>query len=249
MPDTLAVARGCGDTREEGALYLEVGLSAFGKPFDSFLLDPVVPLHPDDLLAIPRLGVTLIEGADGIVHVIDWIGETHYPFATDFLEEGRRKGFSRKISKLVEVNRLTPGKSMIYFLHARGYLENYRLFAAAEYEGEPNRNCRWYRRESPFCQTVTDGHCRRHLYAAVPVSGGSKNEVDGPYTQLWRHFVDFDYQIYPPKVEIPPVWKPAYVARFPITNLAVVKARDESHIDTLASARNRSRYEVKEVDA
>ena len=251
MPADAGVERGCGSAREEGGLYLEVGLSSVGAPFDSFILDPITPMHPDDLTAIPHLGVTLVEGPDGIVHVIDWVGETHYPLATDFLEEGRRKGFSRKISKLVEINRLTPGKSMIYFLHARAYLANHALYTAAEYEhrGRPKRMCRWPADKAPLCARLDPGHCRRHLWAAATPTSGSKASINGPYTQQWRQFVDFDYQVYPPTEAIPPDWKAAYVARFPITNFTVIRARDGSHAHATKSATSRSRYPVMEADS
>jgi hypothetical protein len=250
MPAEVGVSRGCGATREEGGLYLEVGLSEHGRPFDSFLLDPLVALHPDDLLAIPRLGQTLIDGPDGITHVIDWVGEAHYPYATDFLEEGRRKGFSRKISRELQIGRLDPGKSFIYFLHARGFLANWPLYQAATVSAANIYRCREEslrralsrdRGTNPHLMPDCTVHCCRHLWSAAPVDDGALRR---------RIFTDFDYDVSPPYDQvIYPDWKAAYVARFPITNFTVIRSRDGAHEQTTRRARARSRYPVLEADA
>jgi hypothetical protein len=241
MPAEVGVARGCGDSREEGGFYLEVDVGPFGLPFDGFILDPISELHPDDLLAIPRLGVTLVEGPDGITHVIDWVGETHYPFATDFLEEGRRKGFSRKLSKLVEIQRLEPGKSFIYFLHARGFLQNWQAYDQFAPTLDLGSHCH----EGPGRQlhpTPPNMHCCRYLWAAAKVNG---YDAGVPL----RGFVDFTYAVFPPVEPVVANWSAAYVARFPITNFTVIRSKDNSHQATLANARQRSRYAVLEADA
>jgi hypothetical protein len=247
------VSRGCGSTREEGALYLEVGLSEHGRPFDSFLLDPLVALHPDDLLAIPRLGQTLIEGPDEVVHVIDWVGEAHYPYATDFLEEGRRKGFSRKISRELQIGRLDPGKSFIYFLHARGYLANWPAYQAAYTDGLANHQCReealrgarnHQRGTNAHLTAECTVHCCRHLWSAAPHDPMLMHFHVAP-----RTFTDFKYDVYPTRPKLVPDWKAAYVARFPITNFTVIRSRDGTHEHTARKARARSRYPVLEADA
>jgi hypothetical protein len=246
MPADPNASRGCGDTREAGGLYLEVGLSAIGRPFESFVLDPVVPLHPDDLLGIPRVGITLVAGPDGITHAIDWVGESFYPFATDFLEEGRRKGFSRKIPPQVELERFEPGKSRVYFLHARGSLHNWRAYQKATDNQDPEAHCRQaiYSRlagdaaEHEHLSEAPRTHCVRHLWFAA-----------GAWGQTSRHFVDFEYPVgYAGKLLPVPLWTPAYVGCFPITNFTVVKDRDDAHLPRLADVRRRSRLPVLESD-
>ena len=74
------VPRGCG-TRTSGGVYLECGTGYGGRPLEFFLADPPIPLTCDT-----KLGVQLIE-RDGVVHVLDWIGEQHYPNCADFLEK------------------------------------------------------------------------------------------------------------------------------------------------------------------
>ena len=249
MPADINVTRGCGKARQQGGVYLEVSLATHGHPLERYLVDPLMPMHPDDSNALPRVGVLLMEGPDGITHVIDWVGETHYPYATDFLEEGRRKGFSRKISPLVEVDRLTPGKSCIYFVHARGYLENYAAYRDVAPIGAGVQHCRFTPSDTKHLDPSFDKHCVRHLWGAPQPSSGGKDRPDGAYRQLWRRFTDFDYAITTPQPEgVTPAWKPAYVARLPITNITVVAAEDgHAHLNTLRSIGKRSRLPVYEA--
>jgi hypothetical protein len=145
---------------------------------------------------------------------------------------------------------LRPGKSFIYFVHARGFIENHQEYQRAVYEGAENRQCRWGDNDKRPCKRIVDlEHCVKYLWSVQLPHSGSKQREDGPYTQSWREFVDHQYRVFPPTPPIKPRLKPAYIARLPITNFVVVRARDNSHEATLASARKRSKYEVEEVDA
>lgn len=75
IPLAIPDERGCG-FREEDGVYAECGLSPFGSPVESFVLDPPIPIPPD--LQINPLGVTMIKWGD-TYHLVDWVGAEHYP--------------------------------------------------------------------------------------------------------------------------------------------------------------------------
>jgi hypothetical protein len=116
-------ARLCGPGRSIGGLYLESGLSVGGVEVEQMLLDPPQPVNPEDL-GVSAIGVTLWEGMDGVTHVLDMVGVSHYSYVSDFIEEGRIKGFSRKVSPNLDFGKLSPGSRLV-FLHTRGRVVNY----------------------------------------------------------------------------------------------------------------------------
>lgn len=249
MPADQGVKRGCGDERTPGGLYLEVGVDDFGPPFDGFILDPTIPLSQDQLNSIPRVGVTLVEDRRGVVHVIDWVGKDGYPYAPDFIEEGRAYGFSRKISPNVDIERLTPGRSMIHFVHPRGHLHNWPAFQLAQIDGMLDEYCIRRKRAldvdeaglpSHFGPDVQEG-CVRHLWAAA-------DSMDQGDTDL-RTVGDVTYPVFPPPPPpITPAYVPAFIGSWPITNFTVISAPDGQHRETLKRARHAAKFPVLEGD-
>lgn len=121
-------ARACGEGRILGGIYLECGLSPFGEPMESFWMDPPLPLPLTVQAQVTPLGMSLWEAGDGTHHVLDWIGESHYPYVPDFLEEARVMGFSRRAPKTLDFSKLGPGSRMIY-IHKRARVANHLDFA------------------------------------------------------------------------------------------------------------------------
>lgn len=126
------VTRGCG-TREEDGVYIEVASGPGGQPLEHFLADPPEPFETD-----VKIGVQLVEREQEVpvmfshprryetkkvVHVLDWIGSSHYPFAADFVEEGRSFGFSRRVNRDLDFGRLSIWSRLIV-VHARGLVTN-----------------------------------------------------------------------------------------------------------------------------
>lgn len=112
----------CGQGRILGGWYLECAVSTAGThPLDHFLVDfpTLVPTN----LQINPLGVTLWTDPQRVTHVVDVVGEQHYPFVPDFWEEARRMGFSRKVSPTLQVSRLSPA-SRFLFIHAKALIAN-----------------------------------------------------------------------------------------------------------------------------
>lgn len=110
------VKRACGANRVDGGLYLAIPTSPFGKDISYFLIDPckIVNLKP---FRTP----IIVERKDGskISDIIVYIGKQFYPFVSDFLEESRLYGISRRIPKSFPFERLTPFESRMFFIHER----------------------------------------------------------------------------------------------------------------------------------
>lgn len=111
---TSAGQRGCG-TRKEGGLYACTGQSSTGLPIEAFIIDPAIEFTNG-----PFRGVQWLERPDGIYDILLWVGEEHYPHLSDFVEEGRVMGFSKRIPINGSDNnyeRLTFGSSRMLLIH------------------------------------------------------------------------------------------------------------------------------------
>lgn len=252
---TPGVVRGCG-TRISGGLYLECGVGPGGRPLEHFLCDPPVPITVDT-----KVGVELVE-RDGLVHVLDWVGEAHYPYASDFLEEGGRYGFSRRVSRTLPFSRLSAA-SRLLVVHARGLVVNHRElrpFMPEAYATTPNS--RAFKHHCGLLERTGDaGHyrpdplehpCTRDLWALPPAD----RALDGDPPHYLRTCASFSYEVFPLAPDAPvPETTAALIASLPITNVGVVKAEDGSHESTLERVRELLACEgglkisVTEVDA
>jgi hypothetical protein len=132
FPRTIPVPRGCGE-REPGGVYIECGLSPHGRPLEDFLIDP--PLPPpegkgkEELANKPQLWVRTARTDPGdpsteyvvmnpgtkqpIVDLLLWIGAEYYPYVSDYIEEVRRYGASRKLNPNLDFSQLTRWSRMI----------------------------------------------------------------------------------------------------------------------------------------
>lgn len=255
------VPRGCG-TRQEGELYLECGTRpGRGRPLEFFLADPPVPMTCDT-----KVGVELIERGS-VVHIVDWVGEQHYPAATDFLEEGRVLGFSRRISNTLDLSRLTA-ESRILVVHARGLVVNHealRPFMPERYNAAHDEQGRRKPTHKHHCghleRTTSPEHyqpdplvhrCTIDLWA-VP---SATRVEDGVPPRYIREFASVSYEVFPLAPDAPtPEYVSALVASLPITNVSVIKARDGSHTQALEKVKTMLEWEggfrisVTEADA
>lgn len=99
----LVVERGCG-VRRRGGVYLECGLAPDGQPLEHFLVCPVQPIN-HSAIGLGSLGVRMVV-ASGVHHVLDMIGQRHYPTAWQFVEECRCLGMSRRVSRRLPLEKL-----------------------------------------------------------------------------------------------------------------------------------------------
>jgi len=121
FPKADPVPRGCGE-REPGGIYAESGLSPYGRPLEEFLIDPPLPL-PDglDIINKPTLWQRMMpsgepmldEGGQPIFDLLIWVGAEHYEYCSDYIEETRRYGASRRLNPYLDLARLTQASRMI----------------------------------------------------------------------------------------------------------------------------------------
>ena len=149
-------APGCG-AREPGGAYLAVPLGPGGSPVEAFLIDPPVAVDAQ-ALGLAAVGTTMIERDGGVTHVLDVVGREHYPTVAGFVDEARRLGISRRISKTAAFGRLTPD-SRLLVLHPHALIAN-----AAEFPPPaPAARAAWrsiWRKGSARCASGCGGRSR-----------------------------------------------------------------------------------------
>ena len=121
--------RGCG-YRQPGAAYLAVPLGPGGRPVEEFLIDPPVVIDDPARLGLTSVGTAMIE-RDGVTHVLDIVGREHYPTVLSFIDEARRMGISRRISRNTDFSKITPA-SRLLLLHAHADIANAAEFPTTE---------------------------------------------------------------------------------------------------------------------
>jgi len=82
--------RGCG-TKDPHSTYIEFKPSIFGLPWEYFLIDPPKPWKGGQLRSPEKFT------KNGITHLALGVGKKFYPFVSDFVEEARRLGISKKV--------------------------------------------------------------------------------------------------------------------------------------------------------
>ncbi len=231
------MARGCGN-RKAGGVYIESKLCAEGAPFYTAIVDPPV-IVPEELISrISAVGMTMWE-RNGVNHLVDVVGECHYPNPADFVEESRRMGLSRRISNKFPLDKLTPGQSRIILVHNKAYINNWREL----YEGRTTQDL-------PQCPTHNAAHdlsvdrnkamCARCWYMDHEAPAGSmqvRHMVETPSVTYRAHYrtsgVESSYT-------------PAIFMSWPITNIAVITG-PESH-ETANKVRSLTSLLVEEVN-
>jgi hypothetical protein len=128
-PVTSGGRRGCG-YRQPGAAYLAVPLGAGGRPVEEFLIDPPLVIHDPASLGLTSVGTAMIE-RDGVTHVLDIVGREHYPTVRAFIDEARRMGISRRISRNSDFSKITP-VSRLLLLHRHADIANAPEFPTSE---------------------------------------------------------------------------------------------------------------------
>ncbi|MBE0427970.1 MAG: hypothetical protein IBX72_15185 [Nitrospirae bacterium] len=200
------MVRGCG-SRQPGGLYVCCGLSPKGKPIEHFLVDPPVPYEYGSFRS-----PVLIEKEE-VNHILLWVGAEYYPYVTDFIEETRRFGVSKRIPKNFPIEKLTRG-SMMFLVHPEAIIENYGILPNPVYC--PKNKAEHFANEE---------YCLGHGYQiARPDQGDSKRKIG-----------DTVYNVTPSEVKEDLVFKAGIFGRFPITNFDYITK--DGHVDQSISAK------------
>lgn len=89
--------RMCGSSRIIGGLYWEWGTESLPASFEQCLIMPPIEIDVE-ALGLSPIGVKVIV-RNGVTHLLDWVGEIHYPYLEDFIVEAARMGVSRRLHR------------------------------------------------------------------------------------------------------------------------------------------------------
>jgi hypothetical protein len=247
----MSVTRGCGQ-RVKSGVYAECPLSPYGNPLEDFLVDPPIPIIADDLGVTP-IGVKLVE-RKGVWHIMDWVGSTHYRNTSDYVEEVRRLGLSRRLSTTLDFKKLTS-QSRILLMHSHAYIYNFDEYKKQEPSLEDLQGLVPY----PDCPKELEEHirpemktmCARLWYQDVEGGEDIQNSTvkeAGRLRCVTRKMPSFEYHALKAPEGVKPDHRLAIFASFPITNLAVIKDPDGGTHNRSMMLAEEARLPVKLLD-
>ena len=201
--------RACG-RRVPGGVYAETRLAEEGLPLEAFLHCPPKPI---DLVqfGLTSVGVQLLE-FQGLWHVFDVVGQEHYPYVADFVEETRRKGASRRLPKNLDFEKLSEGSRLV-LIHARAIIENF-----TEYSQPPVVSC-----PKDFHLSELDEMCGGLWWHDIPASDLERSLEVAHHRRIPG---GVSYIAYPCPEVVEPQYQYGIFMSLPITHLAVIAGRN-----------------------
>lgn len=248
---TGGVERGCG-RRVRGGIYVECPLSPYGVPLEHFLCDPPIPIDVQEF-GITPVGVKLME-RNGVWHVVDWVGSTHYPNTADFVEEVRQYGLSRRLPQSLDFKKLTKD-SRILLVHSRAWIDNFLAYYECEQDcgkldcDECPKMLKHHENPPP-CGTKPRFHplepCIRLWYQDLT---DAEADVENEHPRgVVRKMPSFEYKGLSAPEGVEPQYKVAIFGSFPIHNLAVINDPEGHTHDRSLSLAEQARIPVNLED-
>lgn len=194
----------CGAGRTVDAVYIECGEMLGGTPIEQFLLDPPENFDPVQF-SLNAVGSKLFYDEYGTAHILDWVGESHYPYPADFIEEARKMGVSRKIS--VDQAQKLSRASFLYLMHPKGHMTNGPAVS---------------KDSSVICPTGIHSSNEQccGLHWVIPDDNGSGR----------RRIMSWEYEVTPRKNGLPEaVYGPGIFMKVPITNRTMIAQHNGSY--------------------
>jgi len=188
--------RGCGK-RKPGGVYICTKLSTHGAPLEEFIIDPPRPYEGEKFRA------PVIFEKDGLQHLLFWVGKAFYPFPSDFIEEVRRFGASKRVPVDFPIEKLIKG-SLMFFVHPRAIIRNHNLLP-------PPPRCPKNIAEHLSNET----YCLGHSYQVAPANDEGRRKIG-----------DTVYPVTTVTTEAPLEFSPGIFLRLPITDIDHVLYKD-----------------------
>jgi hypothetical protein len=163
------IVRGCG-MRKPGGLYVCSGLSPYGAPLQSFIIDPAIPYNGEPFRA------PIVIEKEGKKHIMLWVGAEYYPYCSDYLEEVRQYGASKRVPNNFPIEELEEG-SMLFLVHPKGIIEDFEYLPTVEF---CPKDIQAHREENKEC-------CLGHSYQIAEPTVGLDT----------RKLGDTKYKVYP----------------------------------------------------
>ncbi|MCM8786373.1 MAG: hypothetical protein NC899_09130 [Candidatus Omnitrophica bacterium] len=192
MKSITGIKRGCGK-RVVGGLYICCGLSPFGKPIEYFIIDP------PEYVEYKNFRSPIFIGDDLLI----WVGSEYYPYPSDFIEEAKAFGVSKRIPVNFPVERITTISKM-YFVHSKSIVENYRELPAPFY---CPKNYQHHLKQEECCIGYS--------YSLSSVSDGNTRKIG-----------DTEYTIYPFKENVKPQYRQGIFLALPVTHFDFIVGKN-----------------------
>lgn len=219
------ITRGCG-VRAQHALYACIPTGDTPIPIEDFILDPPLPWASGHFR-----GPRLYERNDGVTDMILWIGQEHYPYVSDFIEEARQHGISRRVpvSRQLTYSMLDSSKSRILLVHPRAiYKGAYRLSPTAPVSPPdaltPHPRPTQGDCDHPRQRGANDTYCAFagwELSATVSQNGHQVESDSSEYAQIQTPSVGYTVR-HPLEVGSEDHWRPGIFAAFPMSHFEYV---------------------------
>ena len=178
------MTRGCGK-RKPGGVYICTKLSPHGVPLEEFIIDPPEAYEGE------KFRVPIIFEKNGKNHLLFWVGKEFYPFPSDFIEEVRRFGASKRVPVEFPIQKLSAG-SLMFFVHSLAIIKNHDVLPPP-----------------PLCPKRLKSHlsnetyCLGHSYQVAPANYEGRRKVG-----------DTVYDVKPVTPEVPLEFAPGYSCGF-----------------------------------
>lgn len=252
-----AMKRCCGDSRQEGGIYVENGGGT--APLENFLLCPskIVP----EELGVSAVGTTVFTFPGDFLstpHLADIIGKEHYRHPVLWLEETRYGGLSRKITE-ENAKKLKP-ESQIFIAHSQAYIYNYMHYRI---KVTPCPRLKYdHDKISPpeFCiglfweDLIYDAkYMEKKRFGEDPLLDNLfdmkvMQEIEREYCIQATLPCGWKFYGFERDEDLEPEYAIAFFAVFPITRIVVVKAKDNSHKQRYEELKDVSNLCVDEVE-
>jgi len=183
--------------KKPGGVYICTKLSTHGAPLEEFIIDPPRPYEGE------KFRVPVILEKDGLQHLLFWVGKAFYPFPSDFIEEVRRFGASKRVPVDFPIEKLSAG-SLMFFVHPRAIIKNHNLLP-------PPHQC-----PKGFPDHLSnETYCLGHSYQVAPANDEGKRKIG-----------DTVYEVKPLTVDVQLDFVPGIFLRLPITDIDHVLYKD-----------------------
>ena len=255
----MAPTRGCG-RRIAGGTYLVTNTSPNGRPLEHFLFCP--PLRvPDVGLSTQGQIVVQREGRYGPETVVfDHVGEAYYPNVTDFLEEGRRFGFSWHVTPDA-ASKLTPVSWMLP-VHPRAFILNWRELTPRPADtcplgkhplepGEVDRDAGWFsdafpEKDDPYEHEMCSGWWWCDVHEGLVTALDAVNQL----AEVRRELPSLHYRALLVGSDIPRRYERGVIARLPIHGIEIIGggARTKESYERLSRAHSDTGVPVRVVE-
>lgn len=243
---TVPRPRGCGE-RKPGGLYACCASSPLGQPIEHFLHCPPIA-HDEKFHRTPKVS----EEGDLLI----WVGKEFYPWPSDFIEEAREQGVSRRIPNNYSLENLAPGARM-RLVHANAIFGG---LAPEVYEAPDEYvRLRPFPTPVPFCPKDRREHWQTGEEDFAPCLGRSyqvappakvRGAVMTPAEESWRTIGSTHYRVFP--ATIPEEWEPRFYpglfATFPLTHFEYVNSPDPARNEQMKEKMRTSRVPIAVVE-